>query len=995
MRVLVFEKCISVAFFGRWITICLSLIPCTAIATDIDFARDIAPILARHCYECHGPDASTRKADLRLDQLAPLVRDNVSKAMIRPGSPEGSHLWERVTASDESRMPPAKHSKALTENELASIRAWIIAGAAVSKHWAFVPPHRPAIPEVKENRWPQNPIDYFVLEKLEKHGLAPSPRAQEGTLLRRLAFDTTGLPPTLNEMKEFKHSSGKWEKWIDHFISKKSYGEHQAVNWLDAARYADTSGHAADKPREMWMFRDWVIEAFNQNMPYDQFTIEQLAGDMFAVPTDSQLIATGFHRNSMQALGNNPRKEEFRVKGIVDRLETTGKVWLGLTLGCAECHDHKYDPISQKEYYELYAVFNNIPHLGERFEVHGPLVRLQSAETKQLIEDKELQLARLKANADNGSANNTREMLAYLDKDLNEARTGYSLQSPAFTLNELTLAGTQSYLVSTDKTPKLTSDFSIGMWIKTKQPEVDLVSKYDWKSQRRSYVFGIGGQKDQGSKPGQLYVWFSQNQHPFRGAVLNGSIPVNDGNWHHVAVSYDAGKTLRLYVDGQWDEDAELTGELVKTIADSPLPLSIGGGYDNSDRPNKFFLNGQLKDLRIFDRPLTGLQLGGLSDLKREQFRTQIAAGEFSKELLSYYAHLKESFIDERTRQIQILEKSREALSGQVVDVPVMEELPEPRETYIHLRGDFENPGARVYPGVPEVLLHADEQPVNRLTFAQGLVNGKNPLVARVAVNRIWQQYFGRGIVATADDFGMRGEYPSHPELLDWLAVEFMECGWDMKHIHRLILGSAVYQQSSVRTEVHDSVDPENQWLSRATRFRLSAEQIYDLAAFASGFWDGSVGGKSVYPMQPEGVGQFRDATAGTWQPSSGEDLHRRAIYTYWQRMSPFPLFVLLDVPSRERCVITRSSTNTPLQALALLNDSNMKLYGQEIANRIESQTQTADEQIRLAFRLILSRDPDRRELQAFSSYMESCPKAPLYETVRVLLNLDEALTRE
>ena len=985
----------------RWLAffyICMYFDMALGQMAEVDYSRDIAPIFARHCYQCHGPDAKTRKADLRLDEISQIIDPERSRVLIRPGAVEASPLWQRLLVQDENRMPPPDHGDPLPQAQQLLVKKWIMAGAKVTKHWSFTPPVRPDVPAVKNRRWPLNPIDYFVLKKLDDHGLSPASRANVSTLLRRLALDTTGLPPTLGEMEDFNQSRKDWPQWVEYFLAKESYGEHQAVWWLDAARYADTSGHAADKPRTMWLFRDWVVKAFNSNIPYDEFTIEQLAGDMLESPTEAQLIATGFHRNSMQALGNNPRKEEFRVKGIVDRLETTGKVWLGLTLGCAECHDHKYDPISQKEYYELFAVFNNVPHLGERFDVHGPRINVLSPTVQRLINYNKSELARLKqtpSSTDKFQTNDRAEILSFLHRWSNNPQLIKAFQSPALIIDELSLKGSKAHLIREEETPEISDSFSIGMWVKTKQAEADLVSKYDWKSDRRSYVFGIGGQKDPKSKPGNLYVWLSQNQHPFRGAVLYGSIPVNDDRWHHVAVSYDAGESLRFYVDGELDQKAELTGELVNSIATSPLPLSIGGGFDNSSTPNRFFLKGEIKDLMVFDRPLSGLQLIGLTKTKHREIHDAFAADLLSDELLGYYQQLTESFLDEPTRSIQRHEQAIKKLSTQFVEAQIMDELPEMRETYVHVRGDFENRGERVSPGIPAILGHGRDQPISRLTFARGLFDRQNPLVARVAVNKIWQQYFGKGIVGTADDFGLQGEYPSHPDLLDWLAIEFIESGWNMKHIHRLILNSAVYQQASVRADSRNRIDPENRLLSRASRFRLSAEQIRDIAVQASGRLDPLLGGPSVFPVQPEGVGQYRDTTAGKWVASSEQEQYRRSLYTFWQRMSPYPMSVLFDVPSRERCVVTRFTTNTPLQALALMNDFNMERYAEDIANRVSQASSDVEDRVDLAFRLILSRHPDSKELKAFTSYLTVNKSDSLFQIVQVLLNLDEALTRE
>ena len=981
---------------AMWLVVVAVSSIANAQSPQVDYSRDITPILSQHCYACHGPDEKARQANLRLDDLTNVIQPHASKSLIRPGAPEGSHLWQRLIAEPEQRMPPAEHGARLTKQQLTTIHDWISQGAEFSTHWAFRAPRRPPLPDVKNKKWAKNEIDLFILHKLQSVRLHPSEQAFATTLLRRLALDTTGLPPTLEEQSKFHQEERSWKAWVDYYLDQPAFGEHQANDWLDAARYADTTGHAADKPRPMWLFRDWVINAINDNMPYDQFTIEQLAGDMLDEPTVSQLIATGFHRNSMQALGNNPRKEEFRVKGIIDRLETTGKVWLGLTVGCAECHDHKYDPLTQKEYYQLYAIFNNVPHLGERFDVHGPRIQVLPPATQQRIDKLRTQVASLESKLQTPAANVTaQQAIKDLQHWLSDPTRLTALQKPAFQLAELTLDGSKAYLVPMQQTPNLTGSLSIGMWIKTTQTEVDLVSKYDWKSQRRSYVFGIGGQSDPGSKPGTLYAWLSENQHPFRGPIIYGSTAVNDGKWHHIALRFEAGKSIQLYVDGKLDSAAEMTGEMIASIAHSPLPLAIGGGFDNADQPNKFFLDGQIKDLRLFDRPLNGIQLGAITRQQSNELHQAIEQSEFTREVAEYYQQLQESIPDELTKQITSLRTEISRLEKQTLEAQVMAELPTPRETYIHIRGDFENPGPAVEPGIPAVIARTENHQPTRLTFARSLFDKENALVARVAVNRIWQHYFGRGIVATVDDFGLQGEYPSHPGLLDWLAVEFRESGWNVKHIHRLILQSAVYQQASIKNRAAETPDPENRWLSYAPRIRMNAEQIRDLAVFASGKMNQELGGPSVFPEQPEGTGQYRDETAGQWVNSPEPDQYRRSLYTYWQRMSPYPLFILLDAPSRERCTTQRLKTNTPLQALALMNDPHLHRFTEDIARRLSAYSDEPVEQVLLAFQLILSRSPDRQELKRFEAYLATSHPDRLFQFIQILLNLDEALTRE
>jgi hypothetical protein len=607
----------------------------------------------------------------------------------------------------------------------------VAADAVDDAHWAFVQPKRPSVPRLKGDFDVRNPIDRFVIARLKREGLRPSPPAHRNTLIRRAYLDLTGLPPTPADVARFEQDSirnpqAAFRNLVDRLLASPRFGERIGQNWLDAARYADTTGHAADVPRTMWLYRDWVIDALNSNMPFDQFTIEQLAGDMLPGATDRQKIATGFHRNSMQALGNNPRKEEFRVKGIVDRLETTGRVWIGMTIACAECHDHKYDPISTKEYYRLYAIFNNVPHHGERFGVHGPRI--------------------------------------------------------------------------------------------------------------------------------------------------------------------------------------QITHEL----------------------------------------------------------------------------------------------------TGQKITAQVMEEMSQPRQTFVHVRGNFEDPGQRVEPGLPSVLPPLPTgSPANRLTFAKWLVSGDHPLTARVIVNRYWQHYFGIGLVPTSDDFGMRGDPPSHPELLDWLAVEFVESGWDVKALHRLIVTSATYQQSSRASVELIRRDPQNRLLARGARFRLSAEQIRDNALAISGLLVDQVGGPSVFPVQPEGVGQFRDGTAGKWNNSNGAGRYRRGMYTFWQRMSPYPSLILFDAPSRERCCVLRSTTNTPLQALVTLNDPMFVEMASGFASRImrESAADDVESRLETAFRIALARSPDPDESKRFAEFYnaqrarngdgEKAELAAWTMVAQVLLNLDETLTRE
>ena len=1016
--------------------LCWSLMASVSLVAQpgkADFSRDIRPLLAKHCFACHGPEAGRRKAGLRLDKINEhgQNRPNLGTVIV-PGKPETSRLIQRVTSSDpRKRMPPADHGPPLSPRQIQDLRQWIADGAGQQTHWAFRVPRRPDIPRLHHTSWPANPLDAFVLSRLEDQGLRQSPEADRYTLVRRVTLDLIGLPPTPEEINQFVNDTqpGAWERLVDRLLRSPHHGERMAQNWLDAARHADTTGHAADMPRTTWLFRDWVIQAYNSNMPFDRFTIEQLAGDMLPNATTTQRIATGFHRNSMQALGNNPRKEEFRVKGIVDRLDTTGRVWLGITLACAECHDHKYDPITTREYYELFAVFNNIPHYGEKFGVHGPRLETLSMSDHRrltLIDAQIAALAHTQRDPDSQAARarfaawlqnpltvtRTQHPVAHWPLDT-DARTTASLgprkpsdptalvfgrPGPLDTMGAVAFDGQHALIYADRQRFDLTGSLAIGVWIKTRSRTADLVSKYDWKTGQRAFVLGLGAQQDPNGKPGHLSAWISARPEPFSGITINGSVPVNDGQWHHVAVSFTAGQKIDLFVDGKRDAQAKRVGSVPGKIARSTVPLAIGGGYDHSQTPNAFFFRGLLADLRLFDRPLNGRQLGGLTPQQRELLRARRSASAQQLQSLKKLHTEIDATADPTAANRAGLQTQRRDIQRRVGVAQVMDELPAPRASFVHIRGDFENPGVPVSPGVPAFLPAWDKStPVNRLTFARSLVDGTNPLTARVTVNRIWQHYFGRGLVRTPDDFGTRAEPPTHPQLLDWLAVELTASEWDLRHMHRLIVTSATYRQSSVTTPELAERDPTNRLLARGARFRLAAEQIRDCALSVSGQLYRQIGGASVFPHQPDGIGQFRDATAGTWKTTPGPVGQRRGLYTFWQRMSPYPSLILFDAPSRERSCVLRPITNTPLQALATLNDPVFVQAARALGSRINKSNATESQRIAFAFMLCLSRPPRPDEQRAFQQFIETAEnrQAGWFRAAQVLLNLDEAITRE
>ena len=692
-----------------------------------------------------------------------------------------------------------------------------------------------------------------------------------------------------------------------------------------------------------------MIDALNDNMPFDRFSIDQLAGDLVPNATSEQRVASAFHRHSMQAKGNNPRKEEFRVKGIVDRLQATGRTWLGLTLECAECHDHKHDPISQREYYELFAIFNNVPHLGTGYGVHGPMMSYTPREAQLEQERLAKRLAVLRGQMPLGQVKH-------------EGLIG-EWQAPTQAEDAARFS--------------LTGSMTITAEIQTTSAIGDIVSKYDWKAGERSYVFGVGGEGDEKSEPGKLFAWFSSDAATFKGVVAYGSQRVDDGQPHHVAMVFEAGQSVRFFVDGIEDEAVRIDGPIPKKVAQSARGLAVGAGFENSSRATAFRFEGRLANVRLYDRMISNPS--GL---------------DLSKPEVAEYRRLA---------------KRLAKAGGASIEVPVMDELPEPRETHVLVRGDFKNKGERVFAGVPKImpaLSTANGASPNRLDFARWLFSGKQPLTARVAVNRIWQHHFGEGLVRTMADFGRYGDRPSHPELLDWLAVRFAESGWDVKAMHRLIVNSATYRQASMRRAELGRVDPQNRLLAWFPRVRLSAEQIRDGALAAAGQLSARIGGPSVFPMQPAGLYEERgqDLPGNSnfkWQNSIGEGQFRRSIYTYWKRMMLHPVMSTFDAPPRQVCVAKRSVTNTPQQALVGMNEPAMHAAALALAKRLP-KLGGDPEKVRHAFWLCFSREPDALELRQCLEFVKQqreqrrLAKGDEWSALAaVLLNLDERLTRE
>lgn len=1030
----------------------------TSIVTTLpplEFNRDIRPILSAHCYACHGPDARSRQADLRLDDRESAVAPRDNTPAIVPGSAATSEVIRRlITADTAERMPPPDSKASLTTAQIETLRRWIDAGAVWQPHWSLLAPRRPALSPNQSSDWVRNPIDVFVIARLRGAGRQPAKEADKSTLIRRVTLDLTGLPPTPAEVDTFiaDSSPDAFERVVDRLLASPRYGEQMALVWMEAARFADTSGYQNDGPRQMWRWRDWVIEAFNNNMPFDQFTIEQLAGDMLPEATLEQRLATGFNRNHRGNAEGGIIPEEYAVEYVVDRVETTATVWLGLTIGCARCHDHKFDPVTQREFYQLFAFFNNIPEHGRAIKV-GNSPPMIAAPTRAQSQDL-AELDRAIAAADERLAALEPEVAAAQqawELSLNEQNT-YNWNLNRALVAHLPLDGSATNLSDTTAPAKWIGDsaifepgrlgqaarfkdathldagdladfgyldkFSLAAWVRINESEGGtIISRMADMPQGEGYSVALEG--------GTLHVrlvkrWLDD---AIRVSTCDTLTP---GDWHHVLVTYDGSRLasgVRVYLDGQPAELSVLLDELNQSFSTkAPLRIGAGGGSDGQ-------FTGLLDDVRVYADALTPTEAAVVASPTSisaiaSQPADQRSAAETVKLRLCFLELHAPAAIKDSWRTIGELRRQRLQFVEGFPTVMVMEEMPTPRPTHVLERGQYDHPGEQVTADVPGCLpaLPADV-PRNRLTLARWLVDPNNPLVARVAVNRFWQTYFGVGLVKTSEDFGSQGEPPSHPELLDWLATEFVRLGWDIKALQRLIVTSATYRQSSQATATDWQHDPDNRLLARGPRVRLAAETIRDQALAASGLLFEQLGGPSVKPYQPAGL--WKDlATDTEYAEESGPNLYRRSLYTYRKRTVSSPTMAVFDAPSRETCSVRPPRTNTPLQALTLLNDVTFVEAARVLAERIMREAGlTADERITRLFCLVLARQPGADELRVLITALDRhlaryrsnpqaadelvavgrAPRAAEFDTAEVaaytvlaslVLNLDEAITK-
>ena len=958
----------------------------------VDFAREVRPILSQNCFTCHGPADDRRRRDLRLDTPEGFFADRpeFSGPVVVAGNAEESLLYQRITAEVEAdRMP--YNREALTDDEIETIRRWIDQGAERNSHWAFVAPERPALPPVTRDDWGRNPIDRFVLARLEREGLSPSPEPDRTTLIRRVSLDLNGLPPTMAEVDAFlsDDSPDAFETVVDRLLESPRYGERMAVEWLDAARYADTNGYQTDGERTMWRWRDWVIDAYNDNMPFDQFTVEQIAGDMLPDATLDQRIATAFNRNHSLNAEGGIVPAEFLVEYAVDRVAATSAVWLGLTLGCARCHDHKFDPVSQLEFYQVFAFFNNIPERGKGFKYVNspPFITAPTTEQETQVAELDGQLSQAReayalVEGEVPAAQATWEdalgasseidwilsdrLVAHhaLDGDVAGVHAGQRVDAslegglPRFVPGRVGAAASfdGERFINAGTSPNLdyVDEFSLSAWLYPTTETGVIVSR------------ASGG--DQGEVGWGLYLEEGKVRLSMSTRVLDdgvaaetvATLPLNE--WHHVLVTYDgtmAPGGMRFYFDGRPMEFTPLL-DLVGNRLPQRQPLRIGAS--GSSKPN---FQGNIDDLRIYGGVLTPEEaavvataesISEIAEIQPEQ-RT---AGQADKIRLSFLNQYAPRDILQAFRRVNELERRREELWGSFPTVMVMEEAQPRRDAFRLIRGAYDNPGELVTPDVPSVLPPLPEgQEKNRLAFAYWLVDPANPLPARVTVNRFWQMYFGTGLVKTADNFGAQGDFPSHPELLDWLATTFIDSGWDVKQMQRTIVTSATYRQSSAVTPELLERDPENRLLARGTRVRLPAHMIRDQALAVSGLLTERIGGPSVGPYQPDGLWDDIVERGQVYRRSQGDDLYRRSLYTFQKRTRGPPAMLTFDSSTREVHILSPTRTNTPLQALNLMNDVTYAEAARALAERAMAEGTTIAESVSYMYRLATAHEPE------------------------------------
>ncbi|HLX46234.1 MAG TPA: DUF1553 domain-containing protein [Bryobacteraceae bacterium] len=1021
---------------------------------SIEFNRDVRPILSDKCYTCHGPDAKSKNVPFRLDSEAAAKAElSGGKHAIVDGDPASSELIRRVTSEKPAqRMPPAFTGVKLTDAEVETLKQWIAQGAKWQKHWSLIPPVRAALPDVKDTAWPRNPIDRFVLHHLDQEGLQPSAEASKETLIRRVSLDLTGLPPTPAEIDAFlkDSSANAYEKVVDRLLTSPRYGERMAFRWLDGARYADSNGYQFDGERIMWRWRDWVINAFNRNQPFNQFALEQIAGDMLPTATRDQKIATGFNRNHRANTEDGIIPEEYAVEYVVDRVETTSAVFLGLTLGCARCHDHKYDPFSQKEFYQVFAYFNNVPELGRAMKYGNspPMIEAPTVDQQRSLDDFDAQIrsvedflrkrdaetAKVERKWQNGLRSGEKTYwtpgraltgaLSFETEDI-KVLDGAVPFAPGRIGRAASFDG-KAYLDAGNVASFDIDDrFTLSAWVYSDGiPDGSVMSRMVDNPKGK----GFGVHFDQG----RLYVNVTNNWDD-DAIRLETEQALDAKKWHQITVTYSGSRMaegVHVYVDGQLAKTRVLLDTLYRPFRNAgnvfKQTFHIGTGWG----PERRF-RGLIDEVRVYARELNADEISALAlaeSIQEIAGKPEPQRSNIEKLQLHWYYLENAAPADLRDawQRLANLREEKEKFERTLPTVMIMAESNPPKSTFLLTRGAYDHPAAKVSPGVPSVLPPLPSgAPDNRLGFAEWLVDPENPLLARVTVNRFWQMYFGTGIVKTVEDFGSQGEWPSNPELLDWLATEFVRTGWDVKALQKLIVTSATYRQSSKVTPDLLQRDPENRLLAHGPRFRLPAEMIRDQVLFDAGLLVEKVGGPSVKPYQPAGLWKETSMQDMDYVQSHGDDLYRRSLYTFWKRTIAPPEMINFDAATREACVVRETRTNTPLQALNLMDDVTFVEAARFIGQRIMKEGgANADQRLRFGFRLVTGRFPSAKEqevlrgsfqfhldyfsgkpneIAAYLSQGESRADAKLdarelaaYASVAsLMLNLDEVVTKQ
>jgi hypothetical protein len=967
--------------------------PTASKTGPVDYNRQIRHILADKCLACHGFDAAERKGELRLDvRDSALGKAESGKTAIVPGKPDQSELIARINStSDDERMPPAETQKKLTDAEKALLKQWIAEGAKYQTHWAFTAPKKPALPAVKDKSWPRGEIDLFIAATLDAKGLQPSREAEKTTLVRRLTLDLTGLPPTPAEVDAFlsDKSADAYERLVDRLLASPFHGERMAVDWLDASRFADTHGYHIDSGRDMTRWREYVIESFNRGLSWDQFTIEQLAGDLLPDTADSadnlrRKIASGFNRNNMINFEGGAIPQEYLNAYIVDRVNTTGTVFLGLTVGCTQCHDHKFDPLTQKDFYSLYAFFNTLPENGLDGSKGNaaPLMKAPRPGQDQLlaaitasIADLEKRLASPLPEVDAAQAKWEVSALEEAKNAWQFAEVSEVISKGGATLKKLPDG---SYLATEKNPDKETYEVRLIVRPELKQitalrlealPDDSLPMKGAGRSANGNIVMtGVKIALRTDSKGEAEWL----------------NLPIKAAEADFSQKEYQIGGVLDADPANGWGIHPEV-GKAHQAMFTLTEPLALG-----SPREIKVTLDFQSQfaqhQIGRFRLAVSATAKPQLADVLPAEVATALSVAADKRtdaQAAAVKKHYREKVSPEFARlneQMAKFKKEREDLEKNVPTVMVMQDMATPRETFVLVRGAYDKPGDKVTPNVPTFLPPLPEGAThNRLALAKWLIDPQHPLMSRVTVNRYWQMFFGTGLVKTSEDFGTQGELPTHPELLDWLATEFStparrasegETGWDVKKLIRRIVTSNTYRQSSVITPDLKAKDPENRLLARGPRHRLQAEFIRDEALFLGGLLNRKIGGNSVSPYQPAGIWEElasrsdgKNWTAQEYSQSHGEDLYRRTIYTYWKRTAPPPSLMTFDAPDRETCTVRRARTNTPLQALVLMNDPTYVEASRKFAERIMKEGgASTDERLKFAFRSALSRAPTAAE---------------------------------